>query len=331
MSTIDTIETKLKSNETLIEFYREMLRIRIVEEWIADHYHEQEMRCPVHLSIGQEAVAVGVCKVLNHSDKAVSNHRAHAHYLAKGGNLRRMMAELYGKADGTCGGRGGSMHLFDDKAGLLLSLPIVASSIPIGVGAALAAQQEGRSDVGVAFFGDGAIEEGIFHESANFASLKSLPMIFICENNLFSVYTHLKDRQPSRPITELGKAHAMPILHGNGNDVCEVANLTAHSVERARKGGGPSFLLFDTYRWREHCGPNFDDNLGYRSLEEVQKWHEMCPVEMMRTKLIRKKILTKDLDAQFKTEFEEEVAEAIKYAKAAPFPDPLTVEQHVYA
>jgi TPP-dependent pyruvate/acetoin dehydrogenase alpha subunit len=311
--------------------YRQMLRIRIIEEWIADHYAEEEMRCPVHLSIGQEAVAVGVCAMLRRADKVVSNHRAHAHYLAKGGDLHAMMAEIYGKAAGTCGGRGGSMHLFDNEAGLLLSLPIVGSSIPIGVGAALAFRQERRDNVAVAFFGDGAIEEGAFHESANFAVLKSLPVLFVCENNLFSVYTRLDERQPRRPITDLAKAHAMPVVHGDGNDAIEVARLTAEAVASARRGQGPTFLLFDTYRWREHCGPDYDDDIGYRTPEEAAEWRELCPVTRLHQELVAGGTLTEEANAALIAEIEAEIAAAIAFAKTAPFPEPTTAMDHVYA
>ena len=183
-------------DETL-SLLRAMLRIRLIEEEIAARYAEQEMRCPVHLSTGQEAVAVGVCAALRPDDKVVSTHRCHAHYLAKGGDLKAMLAEMHGRAAGCCGGRGGSMHLFDDDAGVLLSLPIVGSCLPIANGVALSMIQRGLDAVSVAFFGDGATEEGVFHETLNFAAVHRLPALFVLENNLYSCYTGLNDRQPA--------------------------------------------------------------------------------------------------------------------------------------
>ena len=241
-----------------------MLRIRLIEEAIADHYGEGEMRCPVHLSIGQEAIAVGACAALQTSDKVYSTHRCHAHYLAKGGDLKRMLAEICGKAAGCIGGRGGSMHLMDIPKGVMASIPIVSSSIPVAVGSALADKRMRNGKVTVAFIGDASVEEGVFHESANFASLHKLPVIFVCENNLYSVYTRIDERQPNRPLTELAKAHGMLALHGDGNDLDECYRLSVQAAGRARNDQGPTFLVLDTYRWREHCGPAFDNHLGYR-------------------------------------------------------------------
>src|SRR5579859_6536135 len=177
--------------------YRGLLRLRLVEERIAELYPEQEMRCPVHLSIGQEAVAVGVCDHLEPADQALSGHRSHGHYLAKGGDLRAMLAELYGRETGCARGKGGSMHLVDLEAGFLGATPIVASTIPIAVGVAFAARLRGQPLVTVAFFGEGATEEGVFHEAANFAALHRLAVVFVCENNLYSVYSPLEVRQPA--------------------------------------------------------------------------------------------------------------------------------------
>lgn len=311
--------------------YHDMLRTRLIEEAIASHYAGQEMRCPVHLSIGQEGISTGVCAALRRDDKIVSNHRAHAHYLAKGGDLRHMLAEFYGKAAGCCGGRGGSMHIFDDAAGVLLSLPIVASSIPIGVGAALGFRQDGSDRVAVVFFGDGAIEEGAWHESANFAALRKLPVVFVCENNLFSVYTRIDDRQPKRLLTDLAIAHGIPSAHGDGNDVLDVHRMATEAVARARRGDGPSFLLFDTYRWREHCGPNYDNDIGYRSEAEFLDWKKRCPIATFRRRLIADGTLSAADEADMTRQIETEIDAAIAFAKTAPFPDPTTAGSGLYA
>ncbi len=303
----------------------------MVEEGIAERYAEQEMRCPVHLSIGQEAAAVGVCHALLHTDRVFSTHRCHAHYLAMDGDLKAMLAEIYGKAAGCVGGRGGSMHLTDPAKGLIASVPIVASSIPLAVGTALADQIDGKPNVSVAFFGDASVEEGVFHESANFASLRKLPVLFVCENNLYSVYTPLKDRQPPRKLTELARAHGMSFASADGNDVVAVFEAAQQAVERARRGDGPTFLLFDTYRWREHCGPAFDNHIGYRSEAEYEAWHSRCPIEASRRELQGRKLLTPADEAALVTKFKREIDEAFEFAKAAPLPEPSWAAAHVYA
>lgn len=308
-----------------------MLRIRLIEEEIAARYDEQKMRCPVHLSIGQEGVPVGVSAVLRSSDQVVSTHRCHAHYLAKGGALKPMLGELMGKAVGCCGGRGGSMHLFDAPAGVLLSLPIVAASIPVGVGAALSMRQAGRDDVAVIYLGDASVEEGVFHESANFAALRKLPAIFICENNLYSVYTNLADRQPDRSLLQMGIAHGMPSVHIDGNDVELVRAEADTAVARARSGGGPTFILADTYRWREHCGPNYDNDLGYRTVAEFESWRARDPIELYRARLTAEGLWSAAEEARQVAAIQAEIDEGFAFAEQAPAPDPALVRSLVYA
>jgi TPP-dependent pyruvate/acetoin dehydrogenase alpha subunit len=316
-------------SDTLISLYESMLRVRLVEEAIADHYAEGEMRCPVHLSIGQEATAVGVCAALKVSDKVYSTHRCHAHYLAKGGDLKRMFAEICGKEAGCVGGRGGSMHLMDIGKGMMASIPIVASSIPLAVGSALADKRMRSDKVTVVFIGDASIEEGVFHESANFAVLHSLPVVFVCENNLYSVYTHLNQRQPDRPLTNVALAHGMHAVHGDGNDVEACFDLTAAAVRRARDGQGPSFILLDSYRWREHCGPSFDNHIGYRTEAEFRDWEQRCPLRRLHARL--GDALTAEREQQMTTEIGREIEAARAFAREAPLPDPSTAGMHVYA
>ena len=311
--------------------YRDMLRIRMVEEAIAEHYGEQEMRCPVHLSIGQEAAAVGVCSALTDADRAYSTHRCHSHYLAKGGPLKPMLAEIYGKVDGCLGGRGGSMHLTSPEHGMMLSVPIVGSSIPLAVGSALADSLDGKTNVSAAFFGDAAVEEGIWHESANFASLRKLPVLFVCENNLYSVYTPLGERQPNRPLTQLAEAHGMATAHADGNDVEAVLAATSEAVARARRGDGPTFLLFDTYRWREHCGPNYDNNLGYRTPEEFEAWRALDPIPRYRSVLEKAGTLDASAAERLASEIAAEIAEGFAFAKASPLPDSAAAASTIYA
>ena len=255
------------------KLFESMLRIRLVEESIANKYSEQKMRCPTHLSIGQEAIAVGVCANLTSQDQVLSTHRAHAHYLAKGGCLNSMMAEIYGKASGCSKGMGGSMHLIDTSVGFMGSTAIVGNTIPVAVGLALEKKLTRKKSIACVFFGDGATEEGAFYESVNFAIIHSLPILFICENNLYSVYSGLEVRQPvDRKIYKMVRAMGISAQHGNGNDVEEVARKVKHAKTMILKSEGPQFLEFDTYRWREHCGPNFDNNIGYREESEFLKW-----------------------------------------------------------
>lgn len=326
---MNVASASVRTDDRLIGFYEHMLRIRLVEEAIADHYSEGEMRCPVHLSVGQEAAAVGVCEALAPTDKVYSTHRCHAHYLAKGGDLKRMLAEICGKAAGCIGGRGGSMHLMDVEKGLMASVPIVSSSIPIAVGSALADKRQRNGKVTVTFFGDASIEEGVFHESANFAQLHKLPVVFVCENNLYSVYTHLSLRQPDRPLTDVARAHGMKAVHANGNNVEETFKVTSEALARARAGEGPTFLLLDTYRWREHCGPNFDNNIGYRTEAEFKDWETRDPLRALRSRIggalsaEREKAMTDAMTA--------EIEEARAFARSAPLPEPSQASLYVYA
>ncbi|MBI4283916.1 MAG: thiamine pyrophosphate-dependent dehydrogenase E1 component subunit alpha [Chloroflexi bacterium] len=309
-----------------------MLRIRKVEERIAELYPEQEMRCPVHLCIGQEAVAAGVCANLSRNDYVLSNHRSHSHYLAKGGDLKAMIAELYGKATGCSQGKGGSMHLVDLSVGFLGATPIVGSTIPIAVGTALGSVMRGEKRVTVIFFGDAAAEEGAFHESLNFAALKRLPVVFVCENNLYSVYSPLSVRQPEgREIFELAKGQGVESYQGDGNDVTEVYALAKQAIDKARQGSGPTFLEFKTYRWREHCGPYYDNDLGYRTEGEFQEWQERCPVDTLKERLLGDGLISqKDIDG-LGNKLQAEVDEAIVFAKESPFPQPEELVKHLYA
>ncbi len=319
-----------KSDE-LITLYRAMLRIRMIEEALADRYAEQQMRCPMHLCIGQEAIAGGVCAALAPDDVVFSNHRAHGHYLAKGGDLKAMIAELYGRSTGCCGGRGGSMHLIDLHAGFMGATPIVGGTVPLAVGAAWAARLKGEDKTGVAFFGDGCFEEGVIHESMNFAALYRLPVLFVCENNNFSVYTPLKERQPARPIHVVAQAHGWGAWHSDGNDVEAVVAIAREAVHRARAGEGPQFLELDTYRWREHCGPNFDDELNYRSEAEIAAGKAGDPVARARTKLLQEGRASQDQLDKMTQEITAEISAAFEFALSSPIPTSRDGAGKVYA
>lgn len=308
-----------------------MLRIRRIEEALADEYQKQEMRCPMHLSIGQEAIAVGVCEPLRVTDYVMSNHRGHAHYLAKGGSLNAMFAELYGKSTGCAGGRGGSMHLIDKHAGFMGSAPIVGGTIPITVGLAWSSRLQGEDRVTVAFLGDACFEEGVVHESMIFASLHRLPIIFACENNDFSVYTHLRDRQPSREIWRIAEAHSIPAVAGDGNDIGFVCSAATEAVRAVRAGDGPRFLEFSTYRWREHCGPNFDNELGYRERTDVETGEAGCPVLREQRRLVSNGTLSQNQVAELEKLIADEIRAAFEFAWSSEKPSTMTLMDHVWS
>lgn len=310
-----------------------MWRIRGVEEAIAKHYPGGHMRCPVHLSIGQEAIAAALAACARHDDYAISTHRGHAHYLGKGGNLFAMIAELYGKASGCSGGKGGSMHLIDTAVGFMGTSAIVGNSIPVGVGLALSLQYRRSDAVSFVFLGDGAVEEGIFYESVNFAVLRKLPVIFICENNLYSVYSPLSARQPEgRAITKMVRGLGISAARTDGNDAPACFRLLESTVANARKGSGPAFLEFSTYRWREHCGPFFDNDLGYRSPEEIEFWQSRDPIAHLEA-IVAKKLAGswQHWRSNVHTQLQAECNAAFSAAEAAPFPDAENARRGEYA
>jgi len=308
-----------------------MVLIREAEEAIAHHYHEQQMRCPTHLCVGQEAVPVGLCAALRPTDYVFGTYRSHGLYLAKGGDLNAMMAELYGKIDGSGRGKSGSMQLGAPMVGLLCSSALVGGTVPQAVGAALAIQLRCEDKVAVTLHGDAATEEGVWHEAMNFASLRKLPVIFLCENNFFAVYTHISERQASDQIHTRAASYNMPGVRVDGNHVEEVCEAVTSAVDRARTGGGPTLIEARTYRWREHCGPNCDDQLSYRDEAEVKEWLGRDPLEQFEKRVVAAGVMTQ---AEIKDEHEkiqQEVAAAIAFAKRSPFPDANELMQDVYA
>lgn len=310
----------------------QMMRIRAVEEEIVARYSAGAMRCPTHLSIGQEAVAAAVGQALRPSDLAVSGHRAHAHYLAKGGDLPAMMAEIYGKQTGCAGGKGGSMHLVDETVGFMGSTAIVGGTVPIGVGLALASKQLGDDRVTCIFLGDAVVETGVFFESVNFAVLKQLPVLFVCENNLYSVYSPLSVRQPAgRRIHEMVTGLGLPTSAGDGNDAPGVYAAVASGVEAIRAGGGPRFYEFATYRWREHCGPLYDNDIGYRSEEEFEAWKARDPIPRIRADLVDAGDVTQPELDEMAVSIAKEVDAAFAFAEASPFPPAEAAYRHEYA
>lgn len=324
-------EAEISPSDAL-ELLRRMLLIRMTEEEIAARYAEQRMRCPTHLSIGQEAVAAAAGLALRPDDKVVSTHRAHAHYLGKGGALDPMIAEIHGKRTGCSAGKGGSMHLVDLSVGFVGSTAIVGNTIPIGVGLALAEKfQETGRVVGI-FMGDAAIEEGAFHEAANFAVLRSLPVVFICENNLYSVYSPLEVRQPAgRAIATFASGYGMPADQGDGNDVEVVYRMIQRAADHARSGAGPFFLEFATYRWREHCGPHFDNDIGYRTEDEFLEWQKREPIGRYASSLESRDWLTGAERDAMADSIGQAIGSAFAAAHEAPYPEPDEMYRDVYA
>jgi len=306
------------SRENLL---RDMVRIRRVEETLAELYPSGEMRTPTHFSIGQEAVAVGVCGALRRDDVVYSGHRCHAHYLAKGGDLRGMVAELYGRETGCARGRGGSVHLNDPAAGVIASSAILGQTMAVAVGTALAFTMDGRDQVAVTFFGDGTVEEGIFHETLNFAVMRRVPVLFVCENNGFSTHTRLEVRQPaSVSIHARAASYGMPARLVDGNDVFAVHAAAREAVAHARGGAGPFFLECTTYRWREHVGPQWDYDKGYRTKAEVDAWIARCPIRHASERLLSEGVCTPSQIAAMGRASQIEVDEAVVAARAASFP-----------
>ena len=316
----------------LLEYYTMAQRIRIVEERIAAEYSKGEMRCPVHLSIGQEIVSAAVGMAQERLDTVVSSHRAHAHYLAKGGDLHKMIAEIFGRVTGCCKGRGGSMHLIDLSIGFLGSSAIVANSIPIGVGAGFTHKLDKSGQIAFTFFGDGATEEGAFYESVNFAVVNEIPVVFLCENNLYSVYTDLMPRQPTpRKIHEMAAAMGIRSFEVNSLDPLLCLEETLQHISWARKNQAPIFLEYKTYRWLEHCGPNDDDDLKYRPSGELQSWKARDPLTALRDLLVtRHSVSVNELNKIVST-ITTEVNFVLQNVRKDPFPTLSESMQDVYA
>jgi TPP-dependent pyruvate/acetoin dehydrogenase alpha subunit len=305
-----------------LKLLKMMIRIRSLEERIASEYSSQEMRCPTHLSIGQEAAAAGVGLALSKNDVAVSSHRGHGHYIGKGGNLKRMMAEIYGKASGCSMGRGGSMHLIDREVGFEGTTAIVGNSIPVGVGLGLALQAKRKKNVSVVFLGDGAIEEGAFYESVNFAVVRNLPVLFVCENNLYSVYSPLNVRQPkNRKIYKMVQGMGIKSIIVDGNNVEDVYEAVLKAKAEILKKKQPIFIEMPTYRWREHCGPDFDNHIGYRDEKEFLRWKKKDPIKIFSNKLLNRNKISQVQLKKIYTSIEKEIDEAFDFAKKSPFPN----------
>lgn len=308
-----------------------MLRIRLIEERLVKEYLEAKRYSFVHFYIGQEAIAVGVCMNLSKSDYVFSTHRSHGHYLAKGGDLKRMVAELYGKATGCSKGRGGSMHLIDKSVGFMGSISILASVVPIATGAAFSLKKQGKDNVSVMFVGDGASDEGAFYESVNLAALMKVPVLFVIENNLYAAMSdrdarHSKHFQMFDIVRGLGG-----ICYGvDGNDLRHVYICMEHALKYMKTTNKPAVLECMTMRHMAHSAPIFDDKLGYRKVDGFETRLKNCPLKRIRADIIKMKIATsKELDA-FKVPIMKEIDEAVKFAEESSYPEPSRLMEGVY-
>jgi pyruvate dehydrogenase E1 component alpha subunit len=305
--------------------YRSLRQIRRAEEEIARIYPSDKIKSPVHLSIGQEAVAVGVCDVLEPSDVVSPTYRGHAAYLAKGASVRGLFAELYGKATGVAHGKGGSMHLIDMPHGVLGTSAVVGTTIPLAVGYALAFKRQRSNRVVVAFFGDGATEEGVFTESLNFAALHKLPILFVCENNFYAIHTPVTRRWATQRLCERVETYGIPARCIDDGDVLKLRAETAAAVSALRRGEGPAFIECRTYRWLEHVGPNEDFDAGYRASTEREPW-------VQSDQLIKIGALITDARrSAIDDEVEGEIKDAIAFAESSPFPDISALYTNVFA
>lgn len=302
-----------------------MLRIRWVEERIAEIYHTDRIKSPVHLSIGQEAPSVGLCEALERKDAVFGTYRSHALYLAKGGDLNAMVAELFGKATGCAKGKGGSMHLGDRRVGMMGTSAIVGTTVPQAVGYALGESMKKRNAVSAVCFGDGAMEEGVFHESLNFAALMRLPVVFLCENNFYAIHTPLEKRVPNADFCARARTYGIPADTVESNDVLRTRRAALEAVARARAGDGPSFIEVQTYRWREHVGPSEDWQLGYRNRADAEAWIAGDELQRIGTMLG-----AADRDA-IAAAVAVEIDAAFAFAEASPFPDAAELYTDVYA
>ncbi len=324
---------KKYSKDFLLQLYRMMLKIRLCEESFVEPILKGDIRCPVHLCSGEEAVAVGICHALKKTDCIFGGHRSHGHYLAKGGGLKELVSEVYGKETGCSRGRGGSMHLIHPEIGMLGSAPIVAGTISLALGAALASKIRKQNMVSVCFFGDGATGEGVLYESMNFASLKKLPVVFVCENNLYSTHMPIRKCRPNNDIYKIAEPFDILSYMVDGNDVLDVYESAEKAVAHCRNGEGPVFIECKTYRLRGHVGP--DDNIqgthtDIRPEEELAMWKARDPVEVFEKKLVADEFLNSEDVENIKKQLEKEIGGAYLFNDSSAYPDESEVMNYVF-
>lgn len=321
------------SIDFFMDLYKTMLRIRLCEESIVEPILNREILCPCHLYSGEEAIAAGIGASLMENDYVFSNHRSHGHFIAKGGSVEEMLAELYGRDAGCSRGRGGSMHLISPDVGMLGSAPVVSGTISLAVGAALASSIRKDDRVTVSFFGDGATGEGVLYESLNFAALMKLPIIFVCENNYYATHMPIRNCRVSNNIHKIAEPFCIENVEVNGNDVLQVYEAGKKAIEKCRRGEGPVFLECLTYRFRGHAGP--DDNIqgnhtDIRPKEELEQWLKKDPILLFEKYLLGNAVLDQSILDNIKNEIDNEIASAHSFAKSSPLPERKDLMRYVF-
>lgn len=319
--------------DTVIRLYKSVYRIRRTEETLAELYKQQEMRTPTHFGIGQEGVAAGVCEALRSDDVVYTHHRSHNHYLAKGGSVAELAAELYGRETGCARGRGGSVHLTALDKGFVVSSAILGQTIAVATGSALAFKMDGSSRIATTFFGEATCEEGVFYESVNYAAVHGLPVLFVCENNLYSTESPLSVRQPAgTDLCERVRSFKVSAERVDGNDVYAVHAAATQAAAYMRRTKQPYFIECMTYRWREHVGPGYDHEYGrtYRSKEELESWMTRCPVKQARARMLAEGWASEgEIDA-WQDGIENEIRDAINFAQSSAWPETSALFENVY-
>ena len=315
----------------LVDMLRKMVVIRKAEEKIAQHVETGEIKCPCHLGIGQEAVGVAVGLAMRNTDRAFGAHRSHTHYLALNEDTYSLFAEVLGKFSGCSHGMGGSMHIIDNKNGFRGSVPIVGATIPIATGAGLAAKMDKTGDIAISYFGDGACEEGVLHESLNMASVMKLPVLYVCENNLFSSHLHIELRQPSNTTARFADSHRIKNNTVDGNDVVGMYKLLVKEITEMRNSSRPFYLEAFTYRWRGHVGHREDIDVGVKRGDELKSWKLRDPIQRLLNSMIAKEIYTQDEFDQLSNSIQIKINNDWLKAESAEYPEKDFLLSTVYA
>jgi TPP-dependent pyruvate/acetoin dehydrogenase alpha subunit len=318
-------------SEFKLRMYRTMLRIRLFEEKLVELKARASIPGLLHLYIGEEATATGVCAALRPDDFITSTHRGHGHCIAKGGEISRMMAELFGRITGYCNGKGGSMHIADLSLGILGANGIVGAGMPIAGGAGLSIKMRGTDQVVACFFGDGGANQGTFHESLNLAAVWKLPVIYVCENNQYAISVAQGRSTSIRDVYMRKDAYGIHGCMVDGNDVMAVYEAARDAAQRARNGEGPTLLECKTYRWRGHYEGEADRTYTYRTAQEIEEWKKKCPIERFRKKLLEEETLAEKDFGRIDLEVKEEIEEAIRFAEDSPFPEPEDALKGLYS
>lgn len=319
------------SKEILIDMLRKMIIIRKAEEKIAQYVETGLIKCPCHLGIGQEAVGTAVAMVMRSSDRAFGAHRSHTHYLALNENTYSLFAEVLGKYDGCSHGMGGSMHIIDNENGFKGSVPIVGATIPIATGGGLAAKMDKKGDIAISYFGDGACEEGVLHESLNMASIMNLPVLYVCENNLFSSHLHIDLRQPSNTTARFAKAHQINFATVDGNDVVGMFKLLQKEISSMRETNKPFFLEAFTYRWKGHVGHREDIDVGVKRGDDLKAWKQRDPIQRLAQSMLEDEVITLAYLEKMSDELQNQIDFDWKRAEEASYPDENFLFKPVYS